>query len=133
YEAMLYLGPLAALVTLWSVRRQRDPVARLLFAAAAIAFLGGAIVSISTVIDYWNHDYFTRVRAATWDFWQNLQFVVALAGLAMIAIVAVASPGWLASRGPIIAAAIAGSVLLLTPWLRQLVGPDAMLFPPAHY
>ena len=133
YEAMIYLGPLAAVVTLWSAGAQRDRVARLLFAAAAIAFLGGAVVSISTVIDYWNHDYFTRVRAATWDFWQNLQFVVALAGLAMIAIVAAVFPGWLASRGPIIAAAIAGVVLLLTPWLRQLVGPQAMLFPPAHY
>ncbi len=133
YEAMLYLGPLVALVTLWAARRQRDPAARLLFAIAAIAFLGGAVVAASTVIDYWDHDYFTRVRAATWDFWQNLQFLIAFAGLAMIAVVALAFPGWLASRGPIVAAAIAGAALVSTPWLRHLLGPDALLFPPSHY
>jgi hypothetical protein len=133
YEAMLYLGPLAALVTLWSSRRQDDPVARWLAYAAALAFLGGAAVALSTVVEYWTHDYFTRVRAATWDFWQNLQFVIALAGLSVIAVVSLVVPGWLAGRGPVIVAAIAGAVLLLTPWLRQIAGPDAMLFPPSHY
>lgn len=133
YEAMLYLGPIAALVMLWSSRRRSDPVVRLLACAAALAFLGGAVVALSTVVEYWTHDYFTRVRAATWDFWQNLQFVIALAGLAVVAGVSLVFPGWLAGRGPVIAAAIAGVALLLAPWLRQIVGPDTMLFPPSHY
>ena len=37
------------------------------------------------------------VREATFDFWQNLQFVIALAGFAMIAHRLPGLPGWLAA------------------------------------
>ena len=64
YEAMIYLGPLGAAVIVWSARRGREPVGRLLALAAALAFLGAAVVSGSTVIEYWNHEHFIRVRGA---------------------------------------------------------------------
>lgn len=133
YEAMIYLGPLCAAVIAWAVRRSGEPMGRVLALAAALAFLGAAVVSGSTVVEYWNHEHFVQVRAATWDFWQNLQFVVVLAGLALIAVVSLIVPSWLAGRGPVVAASIAGAVLASTPWFRQFVGPEAMLFPPAHY
>jgi hypothetical protein len=133
YEAMVYLGPLTAGVIAWSVRRHRDPAGRLLGWAAALAFLGAAVVSVSTTMQYWNHDHFVLVRAAAFDFWQNLQFVVPLAGLAMMGLAALAFPSWLASRGPIVAACIVGLVLISTLWFRELLDPEAMVFPPAHY
>lgn len=133
YEAMIYLGPLSAAVVAWSARRDGEPVGRLLAFAAALAFVGGAVVSGSTIIDYWEHDHFARVRSATWEFWQNLQFAVALAGLAAIAAVALVFPSWLAGRGPVAVALVVGAALMSTPWFRQLFGPESMIFPPAHY
>ena len=133
YEAMIYLGPLSAAVIVWSARRGREPVGHLLALAAALAFLGATVVSGSTVIEYWGHEHFIEVRGATWKFWQNLQFVVVLAGLAIIAVVSLVLPSWLAGRGPVVAALVTGAVLASTPWFRQLVDPESMLFPPAHY
>lgn len=133
YEAMIYLGPLTAAIVAWSARRGGEPFGRLLAFAAALAFLGGAVVSGSTIIDYWSHAHFAKVRGATWEFWQNLQFVIALAGFAIIALVSLVLPGWLSGRGPVAVALIIGAVLASTPWFRLLFGPDSMIFPPAHY
>jgi hypothetical protein len=135
YEAMIYLGPFLAMATLWSVARSRttDAIARLLGWAAALAFLGGAAVSAGVIYEYWNHDYFTRVRHATFDFWQDLQFIVPLVGLGVLAIVSVLWPSWLKGRAPLVATGVVAAVLVSTPWFRQIFDPEAMLFPPAHY
>lgn len=133
YEAMVYLGPLTAAVVAWSARRDGDLTARLLMFAAVLGFLGAAVVSGSTIIDYWSHEHFARVRGSTWEFWQNLQFTVALAGFAAIALVSLAFPSWLEGRGPLVAALITAAVLAATPWFRLLFSPESMIFPPAHY
>jgi hypothetical protein len=133
YEAMLYLGPLTAAVILWSMRGHRDPLARVLAVAAALGFLGAAVVSAATTVAYWNHDHFVLVRAAAFDFWQNLQFVVPLAGLAAMGLAALAFSRWLTGRGPIVAACVVGAVLISTLCFRQIFDPEAMVFPPAHY
>jgi hypothetical protein len=99
---------------------------------AALAFLGASVVSISSTILYWHHEHFMLVRAAAFDFWQNLQFVVPLAALAMIGIVGLVYPGWLARRGPLVPAALMALLLAVSPWLRE-VRPAAFLFPPSHY
>jgi hypothetical protein len=36
-------------------------------------------------------------------------------------------------RGPVVAALAAGAVLASTPWFRQLLDPESMIFPPSHY
>ena len=133
YEAMIYLGPLSAAVIVWSARRGGEPIGRLLAFAAALAFLGATVVSGSTVIEYWNHEHFVEVRGTVWRFAENLQFVVVLAGFALISVVSLVLPSWLTGRGPVVAAMVTGAVLASTPWFRQLVGPEAMIFPPAHY
>ncbi len=137
YEAMVYLGPLTALILLWSMRRARgagpvDDIARLLWALAALAFLASAVVAGAAIVEYWNHDYFTRVRAASFDFWQDLQFVIPLAGLGVLAIVSLVLPSWLAGRGPTVLLGLVALILAATPWAR-LVNPETILFPPAHY
>jgi len=129
YEAMLYLGPISAGVILWSARARRDPFAL----CAALAFFASAVVAANTTVEYWNHDHFVRVRIAAFDFWQNLQFVVPLVGLALTALAALLRPAWLAGRGPIFIAAATGLVLAATPLFRLISDPEAMVFPPAHY
>jgi hypothetical protein len=137
YEAMVYLGPLLAAVILWSVRRRRragriDDVGCLLHLIAALAFLAAAVVAATAIVEYWNHAYFTSVRAAAFDFWQNLQFVVPLAGLVVLVLVSLACPAWLRGRGPIVAIGLVAVLLAVTPLLRR-IDPDAILFPPAHH
>jgi len=129
YEAMFYLGPITAGVIVWSARARRDPLAL----AAALAFLGAAVVAATATVVYWNHVHFVRVRAAAFDFWQNLQFVVPLATVALIAAGSLLRPAWLAGRGPIVVAAIGSLVLMVTPAFRLLLNPEAMVFPPSHY
>jgi hypothetical protein len=132
YEAMIYLGPATAAVVLWSMRGRHEPLGRMLTAVAALAFVGAALVALCTIVQYWHHDHFVRVRAAAFDFWQNLQFVIPLFAVAAMAAVALVFPSWLGSRGPLVVATVAAVVLAVSPWLRE-VRPAAFLFPPSHY
>ncbi len=133
YEAMIYLGPLMAAAILWRVARQgTDGGVRLLGAIAALAFLGGAVVSGATVAEYWRHPHFVLVRGAVLDFWQNLQFVIPLVGLAIFALLSLARPSWLKARGPTVVICLVALLLAATPWFRRF-DPEAMLFPPAQY
>ena len=132
YEAMVYLGPLLAAAILWSRRPEKDPATRILAGIAALAFIAAAVVSAATIADYWSHPHFIKVRSMTFDFWQNLQFVIPLAGLAVSTVVALVRPAWLQGRGPLIVVGIAAVVLASTPWWR-LLHEHSILYPPAHY
>jgi hypothetical protein len=68
----------------------------------------------------------------SFDFVQNLQFVIQLVGLAVCGAVGVLRPAWLQGRGPLIAIAIAAAALVLSPWYR-LLDDHAILYPPSHY
>jgi hypothetical protein len=136
YEAMVYLGPLLAAAVLWTTWRARDrapdDIARLFGTVAALAFVGGALVSGITMAIYWNHPHFVLVRAAVPDFWQNLQFVVPLAVLSLFAGVCIARPRALLGRTPLALIGLAALLLAILPWVR-LVRPETYLFPPSHY
>ena len=137
YEAMVYLGPLMAAAILWAQRNAReegpiDDLASLLAGLAALAFLASAIVATVAIVEYWDHAHFSRVRAASLDFWQNLQFVVPLLGLAVLALVSFVWPDWLRGKGPVVLLGLVAALLAATPFLRA-IHPQAMLFPPSHY
>lgn len=132
YETMVYLGPLLAAAMVWSMRRDDDPWVRGLVVVAAIAFLAAAVVALVTIVDYWNHPHFQKVRAMTFDFWQNLQFAIPLVGLAICALLAVLRHSWLRGNGPTLIIGIAATALALSPWFR-LVHEHSILYPPAHY
>ena len=132
YESMVYLGPLVAAGILWSWRHEADPALRGLATVAALAFLAGAIVAGATIVDYWSHPHFVKVRATSFAFWQNLQVVIPLAGLLLCALGGLLRPAWLQGRGPAIVLGIVAVALVLSPWYR-LFDDHSILYPPAHY
>jgi hypothetical protein len=140
YEAMVYLGPLLAAAILWATwwrfdgrrRGVADDIARLLGTVAALAFLGGAVVSGVTMAEYWHHPHFVQVRAAVADFWQNLQFMIPFCGLLIFAAVSLVYPSWLRGRGPVLLIGLAIALMIVLPWVR-VFRPATFLFPPSHY
>jgi hypothetical protein len=132
YEAMVYLGPLLAGAIVWSWRQDKDPATTMLAIVAALAFAAAAGVSAATIVEYWTHPHFIKVRSMSLDFWQNLQFAIPLAGLAVSIIIGLAKPSWLQGRGPLVVIGIAAAALALTPWYRLLY-EHSILYPPAHY
>jgi hypothetical protein len=94
--------------------------------------VGGALVSGITMAVYWNHPHFVLVRAAVGDFWQNLQFVIPLAGLGLFAAASLVWPRWLLGRAPVALIGFVALLLIVVPWLRP-IRPEAFLFPPSHY
>lgn len=132
YEAMLYIGPLLAAAIAWSWRKEGDPWVKGLAMIAALAFLAGAVVAAGAIVDYWSHPHFVKVRSTSWTFWQNLQFAIPLAGLALGAAIAALRPSWLRGRGPAVIVGIAAVALVLSPWYR-LLHEHSILYPPAHY
>jgi hypothetical protein len=132
YEAMVYLGPLLAAAIVWSARNDGDRATRVLAGIAALAFIASAAVSAATIADYWSHPHFIKVRSMSFDFWQNLQFVIPLFGLALSTVVGLARPAWLQGRGPLIVMGVATAVLASTPWWR-LLHEHSILYPPSHY
>lgn len=136
YEAMAYLGPLLAAVIVWRIRTTAPagpvPPRHLVGYLAAMLFVGASAVSIVTITEYWRHDYFMRVRVATFDFWQNLQFVLAAGSLAIFAVIAFIRPVWLGG-GALFGLLWAGAALLaVSPWLRHL-DEMTLLYPPSHH
>lgn len=136
YEAMAYLGPLLAAAIVWRIRTTAPPgpaSPRYLFGCfAALLFLGASAVSLMTLAQYWQHDYFMRVRVATFDFWQNLQFMLSACPLAVFAVVAFVRPAWLRGRAPFGLLWLGAALLAASPWLR-LVDEATLLYPPAHH
>lgn len=132
YEAMIYLGPLVASAALWSTWRNDDRLTRLLGALAALAFAGAAVVSAVTIVDYWDHPHFMKVRSTSVDFWQNMQFSIPLAGFLICAIAGLRRPAWLEGRGPLVVMGVIALLLALSPWWRLVHGPS-ILYPPSHY
>jgi len=132
YEAMIYLGPLVAAAILWSMRRCDDAATRTLRGLAAIAFAGGALISAITIVDYWDHPHFMKVRSTSVDFWQNMQFSIPLAGFLICAVAGIRRPAWLQGRGPMVVMGVIALLLALSPWWRIVHGPS-ILYPPSHY
>ena len=132
YEALIYLGPLVAAAILWSTWRGGDAVVRTLGALSALAFLGAAIVSATTIVDYWDHPHFMKVRSTSVDFWQNMQFAIPLSGFLICAIQGTRRPSWLQGRGPLYVMGAIVVLLAISPWWRNL-HPPSILYPPSHY
>lgn len=134
YEAMIYFGPLLAGAIIWASRRgaMASLGTRTLYAVAALAFIGAAVISASTIFDYWDHPHFLKVRSTSVDFWQNMQFIIPLVGFAICGVTALRRPAWLEGRGPTVVLTTVAALLALSPWWRVVL-PASILYPPSHY
>jgi hypothetical protein len=136
YEAMAYLGPLLAAAIVWRIRTTAPPGPaaphHLVGYLAALLFVGASAVSCVTIVEYWQHAYFTRVRGAALDFWQNLQFVLVAAPLAVFAVAALVRPAWLRGTALFGLLWLGAALLAVSPWLRHL-NEMTLVYPPAHH
>ena len=134
YEAMIYFGPLVTGAIVWASRRGETAGfgTRVLYGIAMLAFAGAAVVSAATLVDYWDHPHFLKVRSTSVDFWQNMQFIIPLAGFAICGAIGLRRPAWLQGRGPTIVLGIVAILLALSPWWR-IVDSASILYPPSHY
>jgi len=130
YEAMIYLGPLLATMTLWTLWRARErpwPVAGL-YLACALFFLLGMAVAIDSVVHPWSESHLDETYETAKNFWQNMQFDLALGGALVVVAWGLIRPDDLAGSKPYRWAGIALLLLALSPLLAigdTLVRPHA--------
>lgn len=134
YETMVYLGLLLALAVAWRMKASSGMSrnARVLGWIAAALFVGASAVSASAVAEYWRHPHFQSYRGGILQFWENLQFVLALAAVVPILVVLVVRPELL-KRWPVYSLGALPILVLPVAGELHLLAPTTVIFPPSHY
>jgi hypothetical protein len=124
YEAAVYLAPIVAPMILWRVwsMRMRPPLVALLYVGAAVGIAGGFVIALQSILVPWNADHRNDALHTILNFWQNMQFMFALAGVATLAVWALIRPADLATARPYLWAAMWALLLALTPLLGFVDG-----------
>lgn len=119
YEVMLYFGPLLAAMTLWTVWRapSRPWFATLLYLLAATGFLAGMAVAIGSLRRPYSEEHLDETIQTATNFWQNLQFDLALAAAFVVVVWGLVRPRDLAAGRPYRWAAVCLVLLALSPLL----------------
>lgn len=119
YEAMLYLGPLLAAMIVWAVARapSRPWWATALHLLSAVAFLNGMGVAIGSLRRPYSVEHLDETLQTAANFWQNLQFDLALIAAAVVVVWALVRPRDLATTKPYRWALVGLAVLALSPLL----------------
>lgn len=119
YEAMLYLGPLLAAMVGWRVwcAPSRPWLATALHALSAIAFLNGLGVAVQSLIRPHSVEHLDETIETASNFWQNLQFDLALAAATVVVVWALVRPRDLAAARPYRWAALLLFLLAASPLL----------------
>jgi hypothetical protein len=124
YETMIYLGPLLCLVILWKVWRapSRPVIATVLYLLAAAFAIRGMTVAIYSVTHPHQPSHLEEVWAWAINFWQNLQFDLALGATVVVVAWALIKPADLARNRPYAYAAVFLALLALSPMLALTDG-----------
>ncbi len=132
YEAFVYLGPLLAAQTLWTIYRTptRPWGQALPYLAAAGMFLAAGWIAGCAIIGFDDHAYVGASLGETRSFWRNLQLVLAFGAASLLGAWALLRPRDLAGVKPYLAAGVPVLLLALTP---LLVLADRVVFPPYAY
>jgi hypothetical protein len=119
YEALIYLGPLLAVMTLWQVwRMKRRPiVSSLLHVASAGFFIAGMFVAIDSVVHPHSAEHLEETYMTATNFWQNMQFDLALGAAVVVVVWAWLRPEDLGRDRPYFWAAICLVLLAASPLL----------------
>jgi hypothetical protein len=119
YEAMIYLGPLLSLMILWAIRRApvRPWLPTTLHLLAVAGFIGGMFVAIGSLTRPYSEEHLAETIETATNFWQNLQFDLALAAALVVVVWALVRPRDLLSRNPYLWAGVFLAILALSPLL----------------
>jgi hypothetical protein len=119
YESMLYLGPLLSVMVLHTVWRvpSRPWLSTTFYLLSIVGFMGGMGVAIRSLLKPYSVEHLDETIETAANFWQNLQFDLALAGALVIVVWALARPRDLLTGKPYRLAGIFLVILALSPLL----------------
>ena len=119
YEATLYLGPPLATMICWRVwtLRPRPPIIVGLHAIAAVCFLVGCGIAYNSIAFPFSVSHLDDTVSSIPNFWQNMQFMLALLATLTVAIWALVRPADLTSVRPYRWATFWIVILVLSPLL----------------
>ncbi len=119
YEAMIYLGPLLAVMVIWLVWRQkfRPILPASIYLALAVCFLLGMAVAVESVVHPWSQSHLDETYDTATNFWQNMQFDLALGGTFIIICWGLLRPLDLERNKPYLWALVPIGLLALSPLL----------------
>jgi hypothetical protein len=119
YEVFIYLGPLLALMSVWQVWRMphRPVVASALHLLSAGFFVKATIVAIDSVVHPYSQEHLSETYFTALNFWQNMQFDLAFAAVAIVALWALVRPEQLGTLKPYRCAIVCVLLLALSPLL----------------
>jgi hypothetical protein len=127
YESFVYLGPLLAGLTLWTIHRavDRQLPAMGLFMVAAALFLLDGLAAAHAIATYGDDVYVASALHEVRYFWRNPIFVLSLAAAGTVLLWALVRPRDLVGYKPYGSAAPAIAALCLSPLLVKtgLFGP----------
>jgi hypothetical protein len=134
YETMVVFGPLVAGLVVWRLKRSgRRDIGSLLYGLAALLFLASAALTLQSM-QVWHDDpnHVHETLAGIGLFWTNLQFVLPLSALLIVAVVGLIAPRSLESLRPYLVPGLLLALLALTP-LLWLGDGTLRPYPKGHY
>ena len=125
YEAFLYLGPLLVAMIGWQIWRfkKRPPIPVALHLIAAGFLLAGVVVAFGSIVYPYNEEHLQETATSIFNFWQNMQFDIAVLTATVIVVWALIRPKDLDTGKPYAWASIFVFLLLLSPLLSLTEGP----------
>lgn len=119
YEVMIYLGPLLAAMIFWAIRRApaRPVLPTALHIAAAGMFIAGSVIAAGSIIQPFSEDHLSNTLTTAANFWQNIQFDMALAAALVVVGWALIDPRSLLGTRPYRWAGFFLVILALSPVL----------------
>lgn len=130
YEVMIYLGPLLAGMIFWAIYRApaRPLLPTALHIAAAGMFIAGMVIAAGSIVQPFSEDHLSNTLTTAANFWQNIQFDMALGAALVVVAWALINPRSLLDARPYRWAGIFLVVLALSPllaWSDTLIRPLA--------
>ena len=102
YESMIYLGPLLSVMVLHTLWRMpsRPWLPTTLYLLSTVGFIGGMAVAIRSLVKPWSAEHLDETIVTATNFWQNLQFDLAMAAALVVVVWGLVRPRDLLSGKP---------------------------------